>query len=169
MTTSPAMRPEPSSRSGFDPRRPHHWIAFGFGSGLAPRAPGTVGTLAAIPLYLVASTLAWPIYLSLLILFILVGVWACERAARDLGEKDPSAIVWDEWVGFLLTMIAAPTGWPWILAGFLLFRLFDIWKPWPISVADQRVGGGLGIMLDDLIAGALAAIPLALAAWWLSP
>jgi phosphatidylglycerophosphatase A len=173
MTTSP-MTPEGSPdsgfrsrfKSGFNPGSLHHWIAFGFGSGLVPRAPGTAGTVAAIPLYLLLSPLAWPLYVGLLILFTFIGLWACERTARDLGSKDPSAIVWDEWVGFLVTMVAAPSGWPWILAGFVLFRLFDIWKPWPISVADRRVPGGFGIMLDDLIAGGMAGVVLALAAWW---
>jgi phosphatidylglycerophosphatase A len=162
-------RPAPNARrtTGFDPRRIHHWIAFGFGSGLVRRAPGTAGTVAAIPLYLLLSLLAWPFYVGILVLLILVGIWACEHAARDLGSKDPSAIVWDEWVGFLVTMVAAPSGWWWVFAGFLLFRLFDIWKPWPVSVADRRVSGGLGIMLDDLIAGAMAGVLIALAAWWL--
>lgn len=131
---------------------------------MASRAPGTVGTLAAIPLYLLISPLHWGIYLGLVVVLALVGIWACDRAARDLGVKDPSAIVWDEWVGFLVTMSAAPAGWPWLLAGFALFRLFDIWKPWPVRIADRGVGGGLGIMLDDLIAGAMAGALIALAA-----
>ncbi|WP_296811960.1 phosphatidylglycerophosphatase A, partial [Thiocapsa sp.] len=117
--------------------------------------------------YLLLSPLAWPFYVGLLVLFTLIGIWACERTARDLDSKDPSAIVWDEWVGFLLTMVAAPAGWLWILAGFALFRLFDIWKPWPVRVADRKVPGGIGIMLDDLIAGAMAAIVIALAAAWI--
>ena len=172
MTTSPPnrdthVRAVPRPRGGFDPRRLHHWIAFGFGSGLAPRAPGTVGTLAAVPLYLALAPLAWPLYLGVLFGLVALGIWACDRTARDLDDADPSAIVWDEWVGFLLTMVAAPSGWPWVIAGFLLFRLFDIWKPWPIGLVDRRVHGGLGIMLDDLIAGAMAALVLAIAAWWL--
>ncbi|CRI63117.1 Phosphatidylglycerophosphatase A [Thiocapsa sp. KS1] len=165
--TTPDGMAKSGFKSGFNPRRLHHWIAFGFGSGLAPRAPGTVGTLAAIPLYLLLSPLAWPFYVGLLVLFTFIGIWACDRTARDLDTKDPSAIVWDEWIGFLLTMVAAPAGWAWILAGFVLFRLFDIWKPWPVRVADRKVPGGLGIMLDDLIAGAMAAIPIALAAFWM--
>lgn len=168
MTTSPA-KPDAPPGAGFDPRRLHHWIAFGLGSGLAPRAPGTVGTLAAIPLYLLLALLHWSAYLGVLVILALVGIWACERTARDLDVDDPSAIVWDEWVGFLVTMIAAPAGWGWVLAGFLLFRVLDIWKPWPIRWADRRVGGGLGIMLDDLIAGAMAAVVIALAAWLLGP
>ena len=144
------------TRSGFNGRRPWHWIAFGLGSGLSPWAPGTAGTLAAIPLYLAMAGLALPWYLGLVALATLVGVWACGAAARDLGRGDPGAIVWDEVVGYLVTMTAAPPGWIWVLLGFALFRLFDIWKPWPIRVLDARVHGGLGIMLDDLVAGALA-------------
>ena len=151
----------------FDRRKFHHWIAFGFGSGLAPKAPGTFGTLAAIPVYLLMSPLAWPYYLGLVVLFTLIGIWACDRTAHELGAKDPSAIVWDEFVGFFITMLAVPSslltasyGWAWVLAGFLAFRLFDIWKPWPIRVIDERVEGGLGIMLDDVLAGIMAALTL---------
>jgi phosphatidylglycerophosphatase A len=86
----------------------------------------------------------------------LLGVWACGKTAQELGVSDPSPIVWDEIVGFLVTMTAAPSGWRWVLVGFALFRLFDIWKPWPVSVLDRGVSGGLGIMLDDLAAGLLA-------------
>ena len=97
-----------------------------------------------------------PWYLGVVVLAALVGVWACGATARDLGRGDPGAIVWDEVVGFLVTMTAAPPGWVWVLLGFALFRLFDIWKPWPIRALDARVHGGLGIMLDDLVAGLLA-------------
>ena len=156
-----------SRSTGFDRRKLHHWLAFGFGSGLAPKAPGTFGTLAAIPFYLLMSPLAWPYYLGLVVVFTVIGIWACDRTARELGAKDPSAIVWDEFVGFFITMLAVPSavlteshGWIWILAGFLAFRLFDIWKPWPIRVIDERVEGGLGIMLDDILAGVMAALIL---------
>ena len=156
-----------SRSTGFDRRKLHHWLAFGFGSGLAPKAPGTFGTLAAIPFYLLMSPLAWPYYLGLVVVFTVIGIWACDRTARELGAKDPSAIVWDEFVGFFITMLAVPSalltasyGWAWILAGFLAFRLFDIWKPWPIRVIDERVEGGLGIMLDDILAGIMAALTL---------
>jgi phosphatidylglycerophosphatase A len=93
-----------------------------------------------------------------------VGVWVCDTASRDLGVHDHPGIVWDEIAGFLLTMLAAPPGWQWILVGFALFRLFDIWKPWPIGWLDRRVAGGLGIMLDDLVAGVFAAAILQLMA-----
>jgi phosphatidylglycerophosphatase A len=137
----------------FDWRRPHHWIAYGFGAGLIRWAPGTMGTLAALPLYLLMRPLPLGVYLSLLSLAFLIGIWACGKTARELNAHDPSAIVWDEILGFLLAMTAAPPGWPWILLGFLLFRLFDILKPWPIRELDLRVRGGLGVILDDLLAG----------------
>lgn len=149
-------------KSGFDPRRPHHWIAFGFGSGLVPWAPGTFGTLAALPLYLILAPLPLGGYLAALAVVIVIGIWACDRTARDLGRKDPGAIVWDEFAGLLVTLTGAPAGWGWLLAGFLLFRCFDILKPWPIRWLDRRVPGGLGIMLDDLAAGLAAWVCLRL-------
>ncbi|MBK1718013.1 phosphatidylglycerophosphatase A [Thiocystis violacea] len=166
MTTS-LLDPEARPSTGFDRRKITHWIAFGFGSGLSPKAPGTVGTLAAIPLYLLMSPLHWMLYVGLVLVFTVAGIWICGSVARDIGGKDPSAIVWDEFVGFLITMLAAPPGWLWILVGFLAFRLFDIWKPWPIRVVDQRMEGGLGIMLDDVIAGVMAALVLLIASWLL--
>jgi phosphatidylglycerophosphatase A len=140
----------------FDWRKPHHWLAYGFGSGLAPWAPGTAGTLAAVPLYLLLRPLPLVWYLATLLTFLLLGVWACEKTARELNAHDPSAIVWDEFLGYLLTMTAAPTGWQWVVLGFALFRFFDILKPWPIRELDRRVEGGLGVMLDDLAAGVMA-------------
>lgn len=150
--------------SGFQPRRLHQWIAFGLGFGLAPRAPGTFGTLAAIPLYWLLSPLSPGAYLGVVALLFGLGVWACGRTARDLGDHDPGVIVWDEVVGYLAAMAFAPVGWSSVLAGFLLFRLFDIWKPWPICWLDRRVRGGLGIMLDDLAAGIFAGLLLWVAA-----
>ncbi|HHH40127.1 MAG TPA: phosphatidylglycerophosphatase A [Sedimenticola sp.] len=132
---------------------PVHLLAFGLGSGAAPKAPGTVGTLAAIPLYLLLRPLPSGLYLVLVAAMFLAGIWLCGRTSRDLGVHDHGGIVWDEWVGLLLTLWLAPPGWPWLLAGFLLFRFFDILKPWPIGWLDRRVSGGLGIMLDDLVAG----------------
>lgn len=136
-------------------RRPHHWLAYGLGAGLFPWAPGTMGTLVAIPLYLLLRPLPLLGYLGVLLALFLLGVWACGKTARELGARDPSAIVWDEILGFLLAMTAVPPGWPWLLAGFALFRGFDILKPWPIGLLDKRLRGGLGIMLDDIAAGAL--------------
>jgi len=136
------------------------WLAFGFGSGLAPRAPGTAGTLMAIPLFLLLDQLSFTGYLLATALITVTGVGICGRASRVLGVHDHPGIVWDEFAGFLISMVAAPEGWAGIVAGFVLFRLFDIWKPWPIGWVDQKVHGGLGIMLDDVLAGLMAAVVL---------
>ena len=144
---------------------PIHLLAFGLGSGAAPKAPGTFGTLAAVPLYLLLQPLANLQYLVLVLLLFLLGIWLCGRTSRDLGVHDHGGIVWDEWVGFLLTMWMAPPGWYWLLAGFCLFRLFDILKPWPIGWLDRRVSGGLGIMLDDVLAGIFGLALIQLAAY----
>ena len=144
-------------------RDPGHLLSFGFGSGLLPRAPGTWGTCAAIPLYLLLAAMGWPLYLGITVLLFLLGVWLTKRSADALGVHDHPAIVLDEVVGFLVTMIASPAGWLWICGGFVLFRVFDILKPWPIRQIDERVGGGWGIMLDDLLAGMYAAAVLAAA------
>lgn len=141
---------------------PVHFLAFGFGSGLAPFAPGTFGTLMAIPLYLLMMQLSLPFYLLLVAVVCISGVWICDKSSNLLGVHDHSGIVWDEFAGFFITMIAAPAGWIWILIGFALFRLFDIWKPWPISILDKKVGGGFGIMIDDILAGVYALICLQL-------
>lgn len=141
-------------------RHPVHFLAFGFGSGLAPFAAGTFGTLMAIPLYLLMLQLSLGSYLILTAGVCVAGVWLCDKSSRLLGVHDHGGIVWDEFAGFFITMIAAPTGWLWIVVGFALFRLFDIWKPWPISLLDKKVEGGLGIMLDDMVAGVYALICL---------
>jgi len=139
---------------------PVHFLAFGFGSGLAPVAPGTFGTLMAIPLYLLMSQLSLIPYIVLVALVCFLGIWICDKSSELLGVHDHGGIVWDEFAGFFITMIAAPKGWLWILIGFALFRLFDIWKPWPISLLDKKVEGGLGIMVDDIVAGIYALICL---------
>lgn len=146
---------------------PGHLLAVGFGTGLSPKAPGTAGTVAAIPIYLVASALPLGAYLALCGLLFALGVWICGRTARALGVHDHPGIVFDEIVGYLITMAAVPVGSGWIVAGFVLFRFFDIVKPWPIRVLDRRVHGGFGIMLDDLVAGlmALALLHLGNTAW----
>ncbi|HEY0635606.1 MAG TPA: phosphatidylglycerophosphatase A [Gammaproteobacteria bacterium] len=148
-------------------RDPVHFLALGFGSGLAPFAPGTLGTLAAVPLYLLLQPLSLPIYVAVTALLFIVGVFICDLSARKLGVHDHPGIVWDEVVGYLVTMTAAPAGWHWLVVGFVLFRLFDILKPWPIRFIDQRVEGGFGIMLDDLLAGVMAALLLQVGARWL--
>ncbi len=132
---------------------PCHFLAFGFGSGLIPYAPGTAGTLAAIPFFIVLQDLSTPLYLGVVGAMLLAGMWICGRASVALGVHDHSGIVWDEIVGFLFAMTAAPAHWAWILAGAISFRIFDIIKPWPVSLVDRRLGGGPGIMLDDVVAG----------------
>ncbi|MCL5042397.1 MAG: phosphatidylglycerophosphatase A [Gammaproteobacteria bacterium] len=164
MTSSPNGQPHAPASVW---RNPIHFLAFGFGSGAIPKAPGTWGTLAAVPFVLLWQQLPLTGYIAVLVVTTLVGIWLCDRTAKDLGVHDHGGIVWDEFVGIWLAMLLAPPGWGWLLAGFLLFRLFDIWKPWPIGWVDRRVGGGLGIMLDDLIAGAMALVVLLLAEWLL--
>nr|CAA6820858.1 MAG: Phosphatidylglycerophosphatase A (EC [uncultured Thiotrichaceae bacterium] len=141
-------------------KSPVHFLAFGFGSGLAPKAPGTLGTLMAVPLYLLLVQLPLVYYVLALLVATVLGVWLCGESARLLGVHDHGGIVWDEFVGFWLTMLMAPAGWLWIVVGFALFRLFDIWKPWPIRIIDQKVDSGLGIMLDDILAGVYALVVL---------
>ncbi len=148
-------------------RNPVHFLAFGLGSGASPWAPGTMGTLAAIIPYFWFAQLNLPLYLLMLLITSLVGIWLCDRTSKDLGVHDHGGIVWDEFVGFWITMLAAPAGLIWIVIGFVLFRLFDILKPWPISWVDKHVHGGFGIMLDDILAGVLAFICLQLLALWL--
>jgi len=133
-------------------RNPVHFLAFGCGAGAMPVAPGTFGTLVAIPLYLLLQPLQLAYYLLVVAVMVVIGIWLCGRTATDIGVHDHGGIVWDEIVGYLLTMIAAPSGWLAVVLGFALFRLFDIVKPWPIRLADRHVGGGFGIMLDDVLA-----------------
>lgn len=141
-------------------RQPVLFLAFGFGAGLLPRAPGTAGTAAAIPLYLWFSQYSLSVYLTLVVFVSITGIWLCQQASARLGVHDHPGIVWDEMAGFLVSMLPAFPHWIWLPAGFLLFRLLDIWKPWPISWADRQLEGGLGIMLDDLLAGGIAAVVL---------
>lgn len=146
---------------------PAGWIATGFGSGLVPVAPGTVGSLAALLPWWFLRGLSLPIWLALLVLAFGVGVWACGWAMRRLGVEDPGLVVWDEFVGLWIALLALPPGWPFVVAGFLLFRLFDVLKPWPIGWADRAIKGGLGTMLDDVLAGCAALIGVQVLGWWL--
>lgn len=148
--------------AGFKRTSLGHWLAVGGGLGLMAKAPGTWGTLAGLPLALLLLALppfiAWP----LLLLCALAGIWICGRTAADWGVHDHGAIVWDEVVGYALTVLLAAS---WLVIGplelllaFVLFRLFDILKPWPIRYLDRQVHGGFGIMVDDLLAGLFAAV-----------
>ncbi len=139
---------------------PIHFIAFGFGSGTIPFAPGTFGTLMAIPFYLLIRDFHLVLYSSVLIIATLIGVWVCNVTEKQLGTHDYKGIVWDEVCGYWLTMLAAPHAWQWVVIGFFLFRLFDIWKPWPICWIDKYVQGGFGVMFDDILAGIYSLIVL---------
>lgn len=141
-------------------KNPVHFLALGFGSGLAAKAPGTFGTLAAIPVYLLLAQLSVAWYLGITLVCVLAGIYICDRAAKDMGVHDHGAIVWDEVAGLLITLIAAPADIMWLALGFALFRLFDIVKPWPIRWLDAKVEGGFGIMIDDVLAGIFAFICL---------
>lgn len=147
-------------------RNPVHLLAFGFGSGCSPKAPGTAGTLMAVPLCLALSVLPATYYLMVVVLAFVAGIWICDRTAKTLGVHDHGGIVWDEFVGFWITMFLLPISWISVLLGFVLFRLFDIWKPWPIGWLDRKVSGGFGIMLDDVVAGIYAAILMQMAWYW---
>lgn len=141
---------------------PAHFISLGFGAGLSPRAPGTVGTLVAWLLYpLLRAPISDLVFLSLLTSFFVAGVIAADRTGRALGVSDHGAIVWDEIVAFWLVLFFAPAGLTWQAVAFVLFRFFDIVKPQPIRLADNRVKGGFGVMLDDLIAAGYAILALA--------
>jgi phosphatidylglycerophosphatase A len=154
---------------------PAGWIATAFGAGLLPKAPGTAGSLVALlPWWFLLRGLAPGWYALVLVVGFALGVWACAVSARRLGVDDHGALVWDEVIGMWVTLIAAPgIGGPagsrlgaviCMAIGFVLFRLFDIWKPWPVGVADRRVHGGFGVMLDDVLAGVYALIALQLIA-----
>jgi phosphatidylglycerophosphatase A len=136
---------------------PVHFLAFGLGSGLSPVAPGTTGTMAAIPLaWLMAEYLSLPLYLAVTLVAMVVGFWICGRSSEMLGVNDHRGIVWDEFVGYFITMIYVTQTWYWVLLGFLLFRFFDIFKPWPAKQFDASLHNGVGIMIDDVIAGLYA-------------
>jgi len=152
------MSRAPSARTVFTD--PVHFLAFGFGSGLSPAAPGTAGTAVAVVLELLMRPLDLPLRIAIVVVVCVVGVWICGESARRLDTHDHPGIVWDEFAGYFLTMLFVPAGWPWVVAGFVLFRLFDIIKPWPIRELDHGIGGGLGIMLDDLVAGVFAGLIL---------
>ena len=150
---------------------PAGWLACGFGSGLAPIAQGTFGSLAALLPWLLLRELPLPLYVVILLSGFAVGVWACNVASRALGVADHRSLVWDEFIGqwmALLPLLVLPAPWWAVVLGFALFRLFDVWKPWPIRWLDRRVKGGMGVMIDDVVAGVFAAVVLALGLLFLS-
>jgi phosphatidylglycerophosphatase A len=146
-------------------RHPAGWLATGFGAGLSPKAPGTIGSVVALVPWWLWLRGAPPLHYALVLgCAFALGVWAADWVIGKLGgSQDPQVVVWDEFVGLWLALFLAPPGWPWMLAGFAAFRLFDIWKPWPVRWADRKVHGGFGTMLDDVLAGAYAWLALHLA------
>jgi len=149
---------------------PAGWLACGFGSGLTPAAQGTFGSLAALLPWLLLRQLSIPLYVLVLLAGFAIGVWACDIAGRALGVDDHRSLVWDEFIGQWIALIplllpallpGSLSMWWLLLAGFVLFRLFDVWKPWPIRWMDRHLKGGMGVMVDDVVAGIFAAIVLA--------
>lgn len=144
---------------------PRYFIAFGFGSGAMPVAPGTFGTLMAIPFYLLLSA-ALPLtyYIAFVVLFIIGSSWLSDQLSKETDTHDHPGMCIDEFAGFFVTMINAPIGLGWVILGFLLFRFFDIVKPWPISWIDENVHGGFGMILDDVVAGVVSCLIIQLVA-----
>ena len=167
----PALTILPNSRARANWRfilsHPAHFFAFGFGTGLSPAAPGTLGTLIAFPLFWVMQPLAAAWFFALLAVMFAAGVWLCGKTGCALGVSDHGGIVWDEIVAFLLVLYFTPFAWTWFILAFLLFRLFDIWKPFPIGYFDRTVKGGFGVMLDDLLAAGYALLVLGVISWWM--
>ncbi len=145
---------------------PSGFLAFGFGSGLSPFAPGTVGTLVAIPFTFLLKSLGPTGFWIALILLFLLGVKLCSHVSQKLGVHDHGGIVWDEMVGYWLAVAFVPLHWTWLLAAFVLFRFFDIFKPWPIRQMDKKISGGFGIMVDDVVAGLFTLLILAVLQAW---
>jgi phosphatidylglycerophosphatase A len=161
MTTSAELLLKPSWRFLFS--HPAHLLSFGFGSGLARKAPGTFGTLVAFPIYwYLAPRLSDAVFILVLIWAFAIGVWVCGITGKALGDSDYGGIVWDEIVAMLLVLFFTPSGWEWWLLAFVLFRFFDIVKPPPIRYFDSNWHGGLGVMFDDLLAAGYALLCMAI-------
>lgn len=147
-------------------KNPFVFFASGFGAGCAPIAPGTIGTIVAMPFVFFMQMFGIEVFIVITLLACALGIWICGAAADQLQTHDHPGIVMDEIAGYFVTMIAAPPGWIWLALGFVLFRLFDILKPWPICLLDKKVNGGLGIMLDDILAGVFAMLILQLVVYY---
>jgi phosphatidylglycerophosphatase A len=159
VTASPSPSPAPP------PRLPYV-LAIWFGCGLVPRAPGTAGTLGALPLYLALAPAGPWVVLAAAVLVTAVGVWAAHRVAAALGTKDPQIVCIDEVAGVLLTLAAA-RAWPSVVVGVVLFRVLDMTKPWPARWLERRLPGGWGVMMDDVAAGAWGALLLLAGRNWI--
>lgn len=144
---------------------PAHFFSLGFGTGLAKKAPGTFGTLIGFPLFWLIAGLSVPVQFTVIAALFFIGIYFCETTGKALGVSDHGAIVWDEIVAMMLVLTVTPNQWQWWFVAFLLFRLFDIWKPVPIRQCDAKIKGGLGVMLDDLLAAIYAIISLKALVW----
>jgi phosphatidylglycerophosphatase A len=149
-------------------QHPAHLFGLGFGAGLAKKAPGTFGTLVGFPLFWLISVYTLPMQLVLIAALFLIGIYFCDATGKALGVADHGSIVWDEIVAMMLVLAATPNQWQWWLAAFLLFRLFDIWKPYPIRQFDAKLKNGFGVMFDDLLAAIYAIICLKVLLWTIS-
>ena len=147
---------------------PAHFMSLGFGSGLAPKAPGTFGTLVGLPLFWLISVLTFYAQLGMTALLFLVGIYCCDKTGKALGVSDHGGIVWDEIVAIMLVLTFTPLQWQWWLIAFILFRLFDIWKPYPICYFDAKLKNGFGVMFDDLLAAIYAILVMKFIVWPLS-
>ncbi len=143
---------------------PVHFFSLGFGSGLAPRAPGTFGTIVGLPLFWLISSYSLSVKLAIIAALFVLGIYCCDKTGKALGVADHGAIVWDEIVAMMLVLVFAPLTWLGWLVAFCLFRLFDIWKPFPIHYFDAKLKNGFGVMFDDLLAAIYAIICLLLLA-----
>jgi phosphatidylglycerophosphatase A len=142
---------------------PVHFLAYGFGTGLAPFAPGTFGSLIGVALFWFMAPLGAGTYAGIVIVLFVAGIFICGQTARDFGELDPGFIVFDEVVGFMVAMYLMPKEWRWIAAGFIIYRIFDIWKPIPIHIVEEKLTLGTAIMADDVIAGIYTLLVLQIA------
>ncbi|MCQ8849522.1 phosphatidylglycerophosphatase A [Alteromonas stellipolaris] len=143
-------------RARISMKNPVHFLALGFGSGLIPLMPGTFGSAAAIPLLILSANMPVMVFIAFTVFASIFGIYLCGKTADDMQVHDHGSIVWDEVAGMFITFLFVPITAPSLLAGFVLFRIFDILKPWPIGPIDKRLHGGTGIMLDDIVAGAMA-------------
>ena len=162
MNTSPETRRRPTLR--FVLANPAHFIAFGFGVGLFPLGPGTLGTVLAFPIYYaLAGIVSGVAVLGCIFAAVLIGIWVCQITGRNLGVHDHGGMVWDEVAAFMLVLYFVPPQLVWQVSAFLLFRVFDIFKPPPIRQLDRKIQNGFGVMLDDIVAAFYTL--LCLAAW----
>ncbi|CAD5266477.1 phosphatidylglycerophosphatase A [Alteromonas sp. 38] len=143
-------------RARISMKNPVHFLALGFGSGLVPFMPGTFGSAAALPLLMLSANMPVIAFIAFTVFASIIGIYLCGKTADDMQVHDHGSIVWDEVAGMFITFLFVPITAPSLLAGFVLFRIFDILKPWPIGPIDKRLHGGTGIMLDDIVAGAMA-------------